>query len=190
MEKKNKGFAAGVKEACRKFLVSLKRRPQMIPLAALVIAFLEYSLHLTVISNTTAKIQGAGMGLCGFATMLFSILSMVTFGNAFPHRKKVNIPMLVLMFVMFAIIIFADVNYLNAIYYAVMREENPIAVTTNTIYIAYAEYYIRTHIMILGVSIALIVLLPVYSKWIRKIKTSIEVEDNGGMAAIDISGEN
>lgn len=190
MEKKNKGLAAGIKEAFRKFLVSLKRRPQMIPLAVLVIAFLEYSLHLTVISDTTAKIQGSGMGLCGFATMLFSMLSMVCFGNAFPHRKKVNVPMLVLMFVMFGIIIFADVTYLNAIYAAVMRAENPIKVTMNTIYIAYAEYYLNLHIGILAAGIALIVLLPVYSKWIRKIKTSVEVEGNSQMGAIDISGEN
>ncbi len=179
-----------VKEMIRKFLVSLKRRPQMIPLAVLVVAFLEYSLHLTVISDTTAKIQGPGMGLCGFATMLFSMLSMVCFGNAFPRRKKVNVPMLVLMFAMFGIIIFADVTYLNAIYSAVMRAENPIKVTMNTVYIAYAEYYLRLHIGILCAGIVLIVLLPVYSKWIRKIKTSIEVEGNGQLGAIDISGEN
>ena len=37
--------------------------------------------------------------------------------------------------------------------------------------------------------LALIVLLPVYSKMIRKIKTSIEVEDNGEMGTIDLSGE-
>ncbi len=190
MEKKNKGFAAGLKEGCRKFLVSLKRRPQMIPLVVLVIAFLEYSMNLTVISDTTAKIQGPGMGLCGFATMLFSMLSMVCFSNAFPHRKKVNVPMLVLMFVMFGIILFSDVTYLNAMYTAVMRAENPIKVTMNTVYIAYAEYYLQRHIEILCVSIALILLLPVYSKWIRKIKTSIEVEGNTQMGAIDISGEN
>lgn len=190
MDKKNKGAASGIKEAFRKFLVALKRRPQMIPLVVLVIAFLEYSLHLTVISDTTAKIQGSGMGLCGFATMLFSMLSMVCFGNAFPHRKKVNVPMLVLMFVMFGIVILADVTYLNAIYAAVMRADNPIKVTMNTIYIAYAEYYLNMHIVILCVGIALIVLLPVYSKWIRKIKTSVEVEGNGQMDAIDISGEN
>lgn len=190
MEKKNAGFAAGIKEAFRKFLVALKRRPQLIPLAALVIAFLEYSMNLTVISDTTAKIQGPGMGLCGFCTILFSMLSMVCFGNAFPHRKKVNLPMLILMFVMFGIILFSDVTYLNAIYAAVMRADNPIKVTLNTVYIAYAEYYLQRHIEILCVSIALIVLLPVYSKWIRRIKTSVEVEGNAQMAAIDISGEN
>ena len=186
MEKKN----SGIKEVFRKFLVSLKRRPQMIPLAVLVFAFLEYSMNLTVISNTTAKIQGPGMGLCGFATMLFSMLSMVCFGNAFPHRKKVNVPMLVLMFAMFGIIMFADVTYLNAMYAAVMRADNPIKVTMNTVYIAYAEYYLQRHIEILCAAIVLIVLLPVYSKWIRKIKTSVEVEGNGQLGAIDISGEN
>lgn len=189
MEKKKMGFGARFKESCRKTIVSLKHRPHMIPLVMLVITFLFYSLHLTTISNTTAKIQGANMGLCGFAVMLFSMLSMVCFGNAFPHRKPVNKPMLVLMFVMFAIIIFADVTYINAITAAVFREENPIAVTESTSYIAYAQYYLQVHIILLGISIALIVLLPVYSKWIRKIPTNIEVEDSGSMEAIDISGE-
>jgi hypothetical protein len=43
--------------------------------------------------------------------------------------------------------------------------------------------------MLMIITIALIVLLPVYSKMIRKIKTSIEVEDNGEMGAIDLTGE-
>ena len=37
--------------------------------------------------------------------------------------------------------------------------------------------------------IVLTLLLPVYSKWLRKIKTSIDVGDNGDLEAIDISGE-
>ena len=45
------------------------------------------------------------------------------------------------------------------------------------------------HQVIVIIGIALVALLPVYSKLLRKIKTSIEVEDNGGMDAIDISGE-
>ena len=88
---------SGLKEFWRKRLVSLKRKPHMIPLVVMAIAFLYYSLNLTHISDTTARIQGQGMGLAGFATMLFSMLSLVCFLNAFPHRKKVNIPMLVLM---------------------------------------------------------------------------------------------
>ena len=83
---------AHMPEFLRKLFVSLKRRPSVIALIVLVIAFLQYSLNLTHISDTTAKIQGAGMGLCGFATMLFSMLSLVCFLNAFPRRKKTRCP--------------------------------------------------------------------------------------------------
>ncbi len=177
MENKKNG---GLKEMWRKFLVSIKRRPQMIPLAVVVVAFVFYSMKLMYISDTTARIQGSGMGLAGFATMLFSMLS---------YRKKVNVPMLVLMFVMFGIIIFADAYYISAIFAAISRADNPIVVTTSTSYIAYAEWYLEIHITILCIAMVLIALLPVYSKMLRRVKTSIEVGDNGSMGAIDISGE-
>ena len=48
---------------------------------------------------------------------------------------------------------------------------------------------LTTHMIILAIGAALVLLRPVYAKWIRSIKTSVEVEDNSGMAAIDISGE-
>jgi hypothetical protein len=117
------------------------------------------------------------------------MLSFMCFINAFPYRKKPNVPMIVLMFIMFAIIIGADYLYLQQIYSAVYRPDNPIVVTVATIYIAYAEWYLRIHMMLMGITIGLILLLPVYSKMIRKIKTSIEVEDNGEMGAIDLTGE-
>ena len=85
-----------MKEFFRKRMVTLKRRTHLIPLVILAVAFVYYSLNLTVISNTTSLINGAHMGLAEFATMLFSVLSLVCFLNAFPHRKKVNVPMLVL----------------------------------------------------------------------------------------------
>ncbi len=188
--KQKKGFKAWLKERWRKFLVALKRRPQRIPLVMLCITFLYYALNMTTFSNTTAKIQGSGMGLCGFCVMLFSMLSFMCCMNAFPYRKKVNKPMLILLLVMFAIIAAADVIYMNAIVSAVTRAENPIVVTEATAYIAYADYYCKVHLVLLAITAALVLLLPVYSKWIRKIKTSIEVEDNGEMGAIDISGEN
>ena len=184
-----KGVGGALKEMRRKFLVSIKRRPQMIPLAVLVIAFLFYSLNMTYISNTTARIQGAGMGLAGFATMLFSMLSFMCFLNAFPYRKKANIPMVVLMFVMFAIILFADNYYVGAIVKAMTRADNPIVVTDATMYIDYARSYLRIHMGILAVAMVLIALLPVYSKMLRKINTSVDIGDNGKLGAIDISGE-
>lgn len=177
------------KELGRKIIVSLKRKPQTIPMLALVVAFLIYSLNLTHISDTTAKIQGANMGLCGFATMLFSILSFVCFLNAFPHRKKVNIPMLLLMFAMIALIIFADTYYSGRIMNAITRAESPIVIDQNTAYIALAYNMLRAHITALIVAVVLIALLPIYSKLIRKINTSVAVEDNGKLDEIDISGE-
>jgi hypothetical protein len=181
--------SSGMPEFLRRFFVALKRQPAIIALVVLLIAFFQYSLNLTHISDTTAKIQGPGMGLCGFATMLFSMLSLVCFLNAFPKRKKPVIAMVVLMFVMFAIIIFCDVHYSGLIMNALTRAENPIKLDASTIYIAQAYNVLQTHIVLECIGIALVLLLPVYTKLLRKINTSITVEDNGKMDAIDISGE-
>ena len=59
----------------RKGIVSLKRSPSTIPLVMMLVTFMFYSLNLTDVSNTTAKIQGKGLGLCQFSIMLFSLLS-------------------------------------------------------------------------------------------------------------------
>ena len=178
-----------VKEMVRKFIVSLKRRPHMIPLAVFVIAFLVYTLNLSHISDTTAKLQSPGMGLAGFAVMLFSMLSIVSFMNAFPYRKPVNKPMLILMFVMNAIIIFADIFYIGAVNGVQGNEATRVAITKDTLYIVYAQYYLQMHIIILAIAIVLTVLLPVYSKMLRKINTNIEIEGNADMGAIDLAGD-
>ena len=108
-----RAWGAALKEFFRKQIVNLKRRPQNIPLVMLLVCFLVYSFNLTNMSDTTAKIQGMGMGLCQFCIMLFSLLSMVCMMNAFPTRKKPVLPRVVLMFVMFGIIIFCDIHYCN-----------------------------------------------------------------------------
>ena len=180
---------AKMPEFLRKLFVSLKRRPSIIALIVLVIAFLQYSLNLTHISDTTAKIQGPGMGLCGFATMLFSMLSLVCFLNAFPRRKKPVIPMIVLMCIMFALIIFCDVYYSGLITTALTRADNPIKLDKSTIYIAQAYNVLQDHIVIELIGVALIALMPLYSKLLRKINPSVVVEDYGKLGAIDISGE-
>jgi hypothetical protein len=129
------------------------------------------------------------MGLCGFATMLFSLLSLLCFLNAFPHRKKVNVPMLVLAFLMIGVILFCDNYYLAAITNALTRAQNPIKIGKNTLYIAKANNMLNDHMVILIVGVVLTALLPLYAKLLRKINTSVSVEDNGKLDAIDISGE-
>lgn len=189
MSKNETKKASKMPEFLRKFFVSLKRRPSIIALLVLAIGFLQYSLNLTQISNTTAKIQGSGMGLCGFATMLFSMLSLVCALNTYPRRKKPVIPMMILAILMLGVIIFCDVYYSGLITAALTRAENPIKLDASTIYIAKAYNVLQDHIIIEIIGAAMFLLVPVYSKLLRKINTSVTVEDYGKMDVIDISGE-
>ena len=178
---------SAVKEFFRKQIVTLKRNPQNIPMAMLLISFVYYSLNLTNMSNTTAKIQGVGMGLCQFCIMLFSLLSIVCMLNAFPSRKKPVYPMVALMFVMFGIMIYADIHFCNGIMAALTRAESPIILDINTMYIANAYNMLQTFMILIGITAVLVLTLPIYTTWIRKINTSVDVEDNGDMAQIEIS---
>ena len=103
--------------------------------------------------------------------------------NAFPRRKKPNFLMLAVMFVMFAAVIYSDIHYSNAIMRAISRTESPIELTE---YIANAYNMLSTYMILIVVTAVLVVLLPVYSKLLRKINTSVDVEDNGDMAQIEI----
>ena len=69
------------------------------------------------------------------------------------------------------------------------RPDNPIVIDKQTVYIAQAYNVLHDHIIIECVGIALTVLMPVYTKLLRKINTSIVVEGNGDLGEIDISGE-
>ena len=180
---------SGIREFCRKRLVGLKRKPHTIPLLVLGLAFVYYSFNLTQISNTTALINGPHMGLTEFSTMLFSTLSLVCFMNSFPHRKKVNVPMLVLMLVMVCALIFFDFYYGGRITVAITREENRIDPAGKNIFVANAMHVLNVHKIILIAGLALTALLPVYTPLLKKINTNINVEGSGDMAAIDISQE-
>ena len=179
----------GMKEFIRKTIVSLKRKPQTIPLLVLAAAFLVYSLNLTHISDTTAKIQLAGMGLSGFCTMLFSLLSFVCFINAYPHRKKTNLPMLALMFLMLGILIFCDTYYAGRITQAITRADHPIIVDANTIYISKAYDMLMVHRVIVAAGALLTLMVPVLRKLLRRIDTSLPAEESVEMEAITLSDE-
>lgn len=175
-----------MKEFFRKRIVTLKHKPQNIPMVMLVITFLYYSLNLTKISNATATVNVTPMGLCGFIAMLFSMLALVCFMNSFPSRKPVNVPMLVLVIVMMLGVLGSDVLYYNTVITAAKTTK----LTADKITIMNSVLQVcMTHIILIAVSLGLVALMPVYSKLIRKINTSVEVEAGGEMAAIDVSGE-
>lgn len=191
MEKKKLGFVGGLKEFCRKRIVALKHKPQTIPMIMLVITFLYYSLNLTQISNATAIVNMTPMGLCGFIAMLFSMLALVCFMNSFPSRKPVNKPMLILMFVMMVGILVADTVYYNTVMNALMGGAGSAVKLTadKQMVMLKAITVLWNHRILIVISLALVVLMPLYSKLIRKINTSIEVEAGEEMATIDVAGE-
>ena len=179
----------GFKEHFRKFLVSLKHKPQNIALIILAVGFVYFSLNLTAISDTTALINTDNMGQCEFGMMLFSILSFVIFLRTFPKRQKVKIPALILTFVFLLLVIFLDVVYLMRINEALTKEGSNISITNSTMYISSAWTTLNVYLVFLCVVVVLLATLPIYSKLLKKINTSIDVEGNENMAAIDISGE-
>lgn len=173
-------------EFLRKFIVSLKRSPQNIPFLIYIIAFCVYSLNLTNISHTTARILGKNMGLYGFITMLFSILLIVCFMNSFPRRKKPNYPMLILMFIMVGAVVFCDIRYQNIVFTALNRSENPVKVE---VYIAKAYNMLNTHEMLLIIASVITVLMPLYKKLLAKIPTGVVIEENDRMGEIELSDD-
>lgn len=180
------GSLAAVLESLRKIMVSLKRQPSIIPMAMLAIAFVYYSLNLTKMSNTTALVYGAGMGLSQFVIMLFSVLALVCMLNAFPKRKKANIPMVALMFGMLGVNIFCAIHYRNCVFNAVTRAVSPIDTTRNP-FIVEAYDMLMVYIILVVITVALVVLMPLYSKLLKKINTSVKIEYSGEMGEIEIS---
>ncbi len=199
-----KNLGASLKESFRKNVVSLKRNPKIIPMIILLIAFVYFSLNLGAISETTLQIQlrkpvldaaglqkmdAAGnlvwksqnMGLTAFAIMLLSVLSVVCILNAFPRRKKVNIPMLAIGILMIGIVIYCDLHYTSCIMYWWENGDRRFDYVSK----AYKALYNHMYITIAG--LVAIVLMPVYTKLLGLINTKVNLEDNGNMDAIELS---
>lgn len=191
MEKKNviSKIWASVKEAARKFMVTLKRNPHFIPFAMLLISFIVLSFNLTKISNTTATMNKSGMGLCAFIAMLFSLLSMVCMLNAFPKRAKPRIPVIALMLVLFGAIIAVDLIYSTKVINGITTDADAIAITQKNYFIVEAQNTMIIHVVLMSLTAVCVVLEPVFAKLLRKINTSVDIENNGEIEAIEISDE-
>ena len=191
MEKKKFFSKIGflLKEGMRKLLVTLKRNPHFIPMTMLLVAFAVLSFNLTKISNTTAIMNKSGMGLCAFISMLLSILSMVCMLNAFPKRSKPNAAMIIIMIAFFAIMMAADITYAIKILNGVTTDVDAIKITEKNYFIVEAQTAMYAHVALLFVTLLTVVFEPLIAKLLKRINTSVDVEDNGEIAAIDISEE-
>lgn len=184
----------GFKEFVRKFFVSLKRKPQNIAMVMMLITYLYYALNLTNVANTTFYVNKANMGQCEFISMLVGILSFVTLLRAFPRREKPKIVMIILTILMQAVTVVCDIIYASRISAWLSDSVNPPQIhdtVTGDLNDAGRAVFttqpiVRVHIVLLIITIALIVLLPVYSKLLKKINTSIDVAGNENMGTIDV----
>ena len=84
---------------------------------------------------------------------------------------------------------FVDSVYLTRVVTAITRTENPIVVNEQSLYINTSQTVVTLHIVFILITAVLLALLPLYSKAIRKINTSIEVEANENMEVIDIDDD-
>ena len=175
------------KNVLRKLLVSLKRKPALIAMFILLVAFIVYTFNLTNVSHTTSRINKANMGLAEFASMLLSVLSMVCFMNAYPRRKKPNYIMLGLSLAMILIVILCDGMYIGRIGEALNDPKSQLDTAKET-YILATRAMLNVHRIILVVGGVLAVLVPWYGKLLRKINTNVNIEGNSDMAAIEIEG--
>lgn len=156
----------------------------------MLVTFLVYSLNLTVIARTTEKIGLVNMGQCEFVSMLLGILAFVSYLRAYPRREKPKLVMIILTLLMLVASIFSDVIYKMRINEGLTRTyPAPVVINDETWFIPQTDSLLTIHIILLVVSVGLIVLLPIYSKLLRKINTSIDVAGNENMEVIDISGE-
>ena len=173
---KVKKFGAAIKEWWRKRIVALKVRPQTIPLWVLMITTVYFMLILFTVSRAVSECLSdtTATGICVFVTTLLSLLYIVSFLNAFPKRKKPNIFFIVLVFVMIAVQLGCDIGY----YIQMQRDVIDIANVTSPGYksATAAQPLMLGHMVLLGLSTLAVALLPVYSKLIKKINTSIKVD--------------
>lgn len=179
----------GFKEFVRKLIVSLKRGPSIIPMLALCVSFVYYSLNLACISNTTIRIYASNMGQCEFVGMLAGILVLVIFLKCFPKRQKPNYIFVGLTMIVIALLVFVDAVYVTRIQQTLSNPDNGFIVDGADSFILTARTVMIVHMIMLIISAALIVLLPVYGKLLKKIKTSIDVEGNDDMAAIELTDD-
>ena len=118
--------------------------------------------------------------------MLLSILVIVCCLNAFPYRKKPNIPMMAAMFVMITILLACDVYFRSWIIDATTRAKDTRAWNGA---MRSAAFSVMLHAVITLLAGVLAALVPVLRKWFRHFDTSVALEAGEEMSAIDISGE-
>lgn len=165
-----------IKEWFRKKMVSLKRRPNIIPLLMIIISCFVLNLNLTAYSDTVAQINEPGMGLTLFVVTLCSFLMVIGFATSFPKRKNPKIISIILVCIMIIISIAGQALFYYFIIYGTELKANPIVITPAKRYITKAKITCIAHIVCNIISLLLIVTMPIYSKLLKRVNTQVEFD--------------
>ncbi len=161
-------------QTLRKWIVSLKRRPQNIPLVMLVICCFLYTFNLTAHSNASIYVSSRVVALYVFIITLATMLTIFSFVNVYA-RKKRRWLMRIVVYLLIAVQIALGIAYYQVMYHEVFLRENPVPLTLD---IANSMNGTVTHLAALMLTLLAIVLLPVYSRLLNKIDTSMEDDED------------
>jgi hypothetical protein len=188
-----KTFFAAVVEWFRKQIVALKRRPSNIPFFVQAVILVVFSFNLTPIAETAGFAGIPYMALYSFVVFLASILIMVIFINAFPKRQKVKKAMIVLLFITMVLIILFGTLFALSIDIPFTREENRLDYETisedNKASIVTARSIIQIVLILQAVNILLLATLPLYSKLIKKINTTVKLNEGPTLSVVEHADE-
>ena len=189
-----------LKEFVRKFIVKLKRRPMNIGLVVLLVSTIVLLCSLGNLSQLGLKTQYQKnyQGLCIFIDILFGILVLVLYLNAFPKRSKnPKWVMYALTIVFMAILIGLDL-YLY-IMWGKNRAADLLRDPDNYSYwngdassAGINEFYfdavngVLAHAILVFVSFMLMVFSPIIGKLLNKINTRVVLEDTQLKDKIDV----
>ena len=165
-------------EWLRKKIVYVKRNPSIIPLIFMVISCLVFNLNLEDYSRTTLALLMDTMGLTLFAISLFSYLAIVTYLSAYPKRQKPSYVKIILSILMIAGSIALELYYHHLIIVKTQTGPAIIQITADKYFILNAMKYSIIHVILLSITLILMLTLPIYSKWIKKINTTIQLEES------------
>ena len=181
LEKRQAKLAQGTTskwEWLRKKIVYVKRNPSIIPLIFMVISCLVFNLNLEDYSRTTLALLMDTMGLTLFVISLFSYLSIVTYLSAYPKRQKPSYLKIILSILMIAGSIALELYYYHLIILKTEIGPAIIQITPDKMFITEAKKFVIIHCVFLSITLLLMLTLPIYSRWIRKINTSIQLDES------------
>ncbi|MDR1094724.1 MAG: hypothetical protein LBL66_11315 [Clostridiales bacterium] len=157
-----------MREYIRKKTVYLKRRPQVIPLAFIVLSCAVFTFKLSAHSDSVMRFSSTAIALCMFIVTLSSFMAVVSYLGFKKYDKSAIVPLaitLILLLLQAAL----QINYLRTVHAETKTIAIPIEVTPD---ITSSVAWTYVHLVFLGLTLLSLALLPVYRGLLQKINTA------------------